>query len=392
MSCIISTVKNQADTPPSDDQKRRSDIGGLSQWQLICLNFARHRLAVICLYVLGLMYGLAIFAEFFAPYPANHKILTTAYAPPQMIYWTPSHGWHTVLLHRQLDPQTLARTYKRDPDVIVPLGFFVKGESYRLMGVIPMQRHFFGVNMDAFKSATPDSNVSPTFFLLGSDKYGQDILSRILYGARVSLSVGLVAIVMTFVLGVTIGGISGYMGGWVDTVVQRIIEMINAFPKLPLWLAAGAALPQDWPPLHVYFAITIALSLLGWTGLARIVRGKFLSLREEDYAVAARLMGASHSRIIFRHLLPGFTSHIIVALTMSVPGMILGETTLSFLGLGLRPPLVSWGVMLQDCLSMEVVANYPWLMLPAVFIVLVVLSFNFTGDGLRDAADPYSSR
>ena len=372
--------------------------GMMSQWQLICHGFAKHRLGVVCLYVLGLMYLLAVFAEFFAPYTPNHKILTTAYAPPQPIKWTPGKGLYTHLLRRQLDPQTLARTYSIDPDVNVPLGFFVIGEPYKLCGLIPMQRHFFGVNQVKFEN-THDVALSgvpgvpgATFLLLGSDKYGQDVLSRILYGARVSLSVGLVAIVMTFILGVTIGGISGYMGGWVDMLVQRIIEMINAFPKLPLWLAAGAALPQDWPPLHVYFAITIALSLLGWTGLARVVRGKFLSLREEDYAVAARLMGAGHTRIIFRHLLPGFTSHIIVALTMSVPGMILGETTLSFLGLGLRPPLVSWGVILQDCLSMEVVANYPWLMLPAVFIVLVVLSFNFAGDGLRDAADPYSSR
>jgi peptide/nickel transport system permease protein len=231
-----------------------------------------------------------------------------------------------------------------------------------------------------------------TFFLFGSDKYGRDVLSRILYGARISLSVGMVAIVITFVLGVTIGGISGYLGGWIDTVVQRAIEIVNAFPRLPLWLAVGAALPLAWSPLRVYFAITIALSLLGWTGLARVVRGKFLSMREEDYAVAARMLGASHRRVMFKHLLPGFTSHIIVALTLSSPAMILGETSLSFLGLGLRPPLVSWGVMLQDCLSMEVVANYPWLMLPALFIVIMVLGFNFMGDGLRDAADPYSSR
>ncbi len=390
---VLAPVKNQENqSSMPDDKGIKSRAGQLSQWQLTCLRFTSHRLAVVCLYVLAVMYGLAVFAEFFAPMGANQKILSTAYAPPQPIYWTPSHGLHTTLLHRQLDPQTLARTYSVAPNATVPLGFLVKGHPYRLWGLIPMQRHFFGVDQAAFDAQYPDAKAKPTFFLLGSDKYGQDILSRILYGARVSLSVGLVAIVMTFILGVTIGGISGYMGGWVDTMVQRIIEMINGFPKLPLWLAAGAALPNDWSPLKVYFAITLVLSLLGWTGLARVVRGKFLSLREEDYVVAANLMGASHGRIIFRHLLPGFTSHIIISLTMSVPGMILGETTLSFLGLGLRPPLVSWGVMLQDCLSMEVVANYPWLMLPAVFIVLIVLSFNFAGDGLRDAADPYSSR
>ncbi|HYD83982.1 MAG TPA: ABC transporter permease, partial [Opitutus sp.] len=219
-----------------------------------------------------------------------------------------------------------------------------------------------------------------------------DIFSRLVYGARISLSVGVVAIAVTFLLGVTIGGVSGYVGGSTDNVIQRLIEIVNAFPQLPLWLALGAVLPPDWSPLTVYFAITIVLSLLGWTALARVVRGKILSLREEDYAVAARLIGASHFRILFRHLLPGFTSHIIVVLTMSVPAMILGETSLSFLGLGLRPPIVSWGVMLQDCMSIQTVANYPWLLFPVVLIVLTVLAFNFLGDGLRDAADPYSGR
>ena len=203
---------------------------------------------------------------------------------------------------------------------------------------------------------------------------------------------GLVSIAVTFVLGVTIGGVSGYFGGVTDTVIQRMIEIVNAFPQIPLWLAFGWVLPAAWPPLSTYFAITIVLSLLGWTGLARVVRGKILSLREEDYATAARLLGASHARILFRHLLPGFTSHIIVVLTMSVPAMILGETSLSFLGLGLRAPIVSWGVMLQDCLSIQTVANYPWLLMPVVLIVLTVLCFNFLGDGLRDAADPYATR
>jgi peptide/nickel transport system permease protein len=212
------------------------------------------------------------------------------------------------------------------------------------------------------------------------------------YGSRISLSIGIVAIVVTFILGVTIGGISGYVGGRTDNLIQRSIEIINAFPRLPLWLALGALMPDDWGPIQVYFGITVVLSLLGWTGLARVVRGKLLSLREEDYAVAARLLGAGHGRVIFRHLLPGFTSHIIVSLTLCVPGMILGETSLSFLGLGLRPPVVSWGVMLQDCMNMQAVANYPWLLLPAVFIILTVLSCNFLGDGLRDAADPYSAR
>jgi peptide/nickel transport system permease protein len=237
----------------------------------------------------------------------------------------------------------------------------------------------------------PDGTL-PTFYFLGADHYGQDVFSRIVHGSRVSLSVGLVSIAVTFLLGVTIGGISGYAGGQVDNVIQRIIEIVSSFPQIPLWLACGAVLPADWSPLSAYFAITLVLSLLTWTSLARVVRGKILALREEEYAVAARLLGASHTRILFRHLLPGFTSHIIVVLTMSVPAMILGETSLSFLGLGLRPPIVSWGVMLQECLSIQNVASYPWLLMPVVLIVLTVLCFNFLGDGLRDAADPYAAR
>lgn len=286
------------------------------------------------------------------------------------------------------DPLTFKKSYIEDSTQIVALGFFVKGSTYRFWGLIPWDRHFFGVKGPADRR--PDGTLR-TFYFLGADKYGQDILSRLIYGSRISLSVGLVAIGVTFLLGVTIGGVSGYVGGCVDNFIQRAIEVINAFPQIPLWLAFGAVLPPEWSPLSTYFAITLVLSLLGWTGLARVVRGKILALREEDYAVAARLLGASHTRILFRHLLPGFTSHIIVVLTMSVPAMILGETSLSFLQLGLRAPIVSWGVMLQDCLSVQTVANYPWLLMPVVLIVLTVLCFNFLGDGLRDAADPYAT-
>jgi peptide/nickel transport system permease protein len=296
---------------------------------------------------------------------------------------------------QNVDPITFQKTYVRRGDDIVPLGFFVKGQPYKLWGLIPWDRHLIGVNMAAYGAAHPgeiDAEAMPTFYAIGADKYGRDLLSRMIHGARISLSIGLLAIAVTFFLGVTIGGVSGYLGGRTDNVIQRLIEIINAFPRLPLWLALAAAMPTDWSSLKIYFAITIVLSLLGWTWLARVVRGKILSLREEDYAVAATLMGASHRRILFRHLLPGFTSHIIVALTLQVPVMILGETSLSFLGLGIRPPIVSWGVMLQDCMNMQVVGNYPWLLLPLTFIVLTVLSFNFLGDGLRDAADPYSAR
>lgn len=363
--------------------------GALSQWALIRRQFFRHKLAVGSLYLLGVLYGLAAGAEFFAPYTRPWRDLSHAYCPPQLPRFALAQGWHVPAMRSDVDPLTFKRSYLEDPTRVVALGFFVKGEPYRLAGLIPWDRHFFGVKDPAARR--PDGTV-PTFFFLGADKYGQDIFSRLVYGSRISLSVGLVSIAVTFLLGVTIGGISGYVGGLTDTLIQRVIEIVNAFPQIPLWLAFGAVLPADWPPLSTYFAITLVLSLLGWTGLARVVRGKILALREEDYATAARLLGASHGRILFRHLLPGFTSHIIVVLTMSVPTMVLGETSLSFLGLGLRPPIVSWGVMLKDCESIQTVANYPWLLMPVVLIVLTVLCFNFLGDGLRDAADPYAAR
>lgn len=358
----------------------------MSQSQLIWRGLARHRLAMVSLYLLAILYTLAIFCGFFSPYSPQYKNLDFAYCPPQPLHFNFADGFHVYSMQRSIDPITLKKNYVEDPTAIISVGFFVKGEPYKLLGLFPSKRHFLGITSS---STQPQSSIPP-FFLLGSDRYGRDILSRIIYGTRISLSVGIIAIAVTFLLGIIIGGISGYVGGRTDNLIQRYIEIINAFPQLPLWLALGASMPPQWSPLRTYFAITIVLSLLSWTGLARVVRGKLLSLREEDFAVAARLLGASHSRIIFRHLLPGFTSHIIVVLTLTVPSMILGETSLSFLGLGLRPPVVSWGVMLQDCMKMEVVANYPWLLFPLSFIVLTVLCFNFVGDGMRDAADPYA--
>jgi len=420
-------------------------LGRLSQWQLIRLRFVRHKLAVVALNVLIALYLLAAFVEFFAPYTPTWNDLRHVYAPPQLPRLSFRHGLHVRAVREHKDPVTLQRVYAEDAGDVIPLGFFVKGEPYKLWGLFRMDRHFIGVDRQAYRPpavrAGPDASPAdgrpatrrtaapttrpsthpatspatqpttasatqpttaparpasgapvPTFYLLGADKYGRDVLTRILYGARISLSVGIIGIGVTFVLGLIIGGVSGYLGGGVDNFIQRSIEIINAFPRLPLWLALGAIMPADWSAVRVYFGITVVLSLLGWTRLARVVRGKILSLREEDYAVAARLLGAGHGRVLFRHLLPGFTSHIIVAMTLSVPGMILGETSLSFLGLGLRPPVVSWGVMLQDARNIQAVANYPWLLLPAAFIILTVLSFNFLGDGLRDAADPYSAR
>src|SRR5688500_7745028 len=380
-----------ADVTPGAARVAALELGSESQWALIRQRFLHHRLAVASLFLLSVLYVVAAGGEFFAPRCRQLRELSVAYCPPQLPRFSFEHGWHVPAMRVTIDPLTWQRTYLEEASQIIPLGFFERGEPYRFWNLFSWDRHFLGMKPDV---ARQSDAVSATFYFLGADEYGRDIFSRLIYGSRISLSVGLVAIAVTFLLGVTIGGISGYCGGVIDYVIQRVIEVVNAFPQIPLWLAVGYALPISLRQLSTYFAITSVLSWLGWTGLARVVRGKILALREEDYATAARLLGASHARILFRHLLPGFTSHIIVVLTMSVPAMILGETSLSFLGLGLRAPVVSWGVMLNDCLSngIHAVANHPWLLMPVVFIVLTVLCFNFLGDGLRDAADPYAER
>jgi peptide/nickel transport system permease protein len=379
----------------------------LSQWQLIRRRFARHGLAVVSVFVLVILYTLALFAEFFAPKDPDEMNLNQSYAPPQLPKFSFEHGLHVLAQKQQVNPITYEKTYYRDPEEIVPLGFFVKStdihgaeaaeedsKQTKLLGLIPINRKFFGIAMDRYEKINGPVTESqePVYHFLGADRFGRDLFSRVIHGSRISLSVGILSIALILFFGLILGGISGYVGGKTDIFIQRCIEIIESFPALPLWLALGAVLPDTWNPLQIFIAITVILSLFGWTGLARVTRGKLLALREEDYASAAYLLGASHPRIIFRHLLPGFSSHIIVVLTISVPATILAETALSFLGLGLRPPIVSWGVMLQDAMNLQVLASYPWLLAPVVFIILTVLCFNYAGDGLRDAADPYASR
>lgn len=339
--------------------------------------FRRHRLALIGLIILVPIYFVAIFAEFFAPTSSSAAHTNLTYAPPQTLHFT-GHGIHVDGYTTTRNNETYEQTYNWNHHQQIKVGFFVHGDSYKLLGLIPSDIHFIG----------PKQKDAP-FYLLGADDTGHDLLSRLIYGARVSLSIGLVGVAVSFFLGMLIGGISGYYSGIVDNVIQRVIEFIMSIPTLPLWMALSASLPNSWGPLTRYFAITVILSLIGWTGLARDVRGRFLSLREEDFVLAARLDGCSRRGIIFGHMIPSFASHIIASMSMAVPRMILGETSLSFLGLGLQPPAVSWGVLLEGAQNIRAVATAPWLLTPGLAVVVVVLAMNFVGDGLRDAADPY---
>lgn len=354
----------------------------VSPRRLMWWKFRRHKLAVVSLVFLVLAYSCTLFAGFVSPYDPSARS-RNLYAPPQAIHFIDTEGrFHLqpfvygYAMSRDLE--TLRPVYATDTSQMFKLRFFVEGEPYKLFGLIDTDVHLFGVD-------------EGYVHLAGTDNFGRDMLTRLIHGAQISLSVGLISVLLSLILGLVIGGISGLYGGTVDNVIQRVIEAIIAIPTIPLWLGLAAAVPRDWPALYQYFAILVVLSLISWTSTARVARGRFLALREQDFVTAAKVYGAGKTRIIRKHLVPNLMSYVIVTLTLAIPGIIIGETALSFLGVGLKPPTVSWGVLLQEAQKIQIIQFYPWMWIgPALCVISVVLAFNFVGDGARDAADPFS--
>lgn len=356
------------------------------QWRLIWLRFKRHRLALWSGAVVLLIYFVAVFSDFIAPTTTGYYNADYTYAPPQRIrLWGEDASGERHLLfvygyEASVDPIALTRSYEINEDEVIGIGFFVRGEPYRFWGLFPTDIHLIG-----------PTEAGQPFYLFGADRLGRDVFSRTIHGTRVSMSIGLIGVAISLALGILLGGVSGLAGGWLDEVIQRIIEFLKSIPTIPLWMGLAAAIPLNIHPLIVYFWITVILSLIGWTDIARIVRGRFLALKTEDFVTAARLDGCGQQRIIWRHMVPSFMSHLIASTTLAIPAMILAETALSFLGIGLRPPVVSWGVLLKEAQSILAVANAPWLFLPGLAVIVAVLALNFLGDGLRDASDPYGN-
>ncbi len=384
-------VSQQASVPTAineipDDAVAEKEIAIATPRQLMWWKFRKHKIAMVSVVVLVILYILALFADVIGPYDPNQHNASYKFVPPMKISFINAEGDFSLRpgaygLIQDRDPETLRITYRTNKEEWYPIQFFVRGDSYNFLGLFESDIHLYGLGEEA--------NGLP-LHILGSDRLGRDMWSRTVHGARISLSIGLVSVFVSLGLGVVLGGVSGYYGGWIDNVIQRLIEFIRSIPTLPLWMALSAALPPDWPQEQRYFGITIILSIIGWTALGRQVRGRFLALRSEDFVLAARLSGARDMRIIVRHMVPSFTSHIIASLTLSIPGIILAETALSFLGLGLRQPVISWGVLLQEAQNVRTIALAPWLLMPGLAVVISVLAFNFLGDGLRDAADPFS--
>ncbi len=370
---------------PDDDfvtTQAEEQIAVATQWQLMWWRYRKHYLAMAGAIMLILFYGIVVAADFLAYANPEATEAELSLVPPQSIQWFDNGRFSPYVygFTGTRDPKTFKRVYTLDPNIKIPVKFFAEGFEYKWLGFIPSNTHLIG---------TEGVPAEGTLFLLGTDVQGRDLWSRLMYATQTSLVIGLVSVALSLILGVVLGGISGYYGGILDIIIQRIIEILRSIPTIPLWMGLTAALPASWSVMQVYFAITVIISLLGWTELGRVVRGRFLSLREEDFVMAARLSGCSRMRIILRHMVPSFWSHIIAATTLAIPAMIISETALSFLGLGLRPPAISWGVLLQDAQNIQAIAISPWLLLPAIPVIVAVLAFNFVGDGLRDAADPY---
>ncbi len=364
------------------DKKKRKVVEDLSYGRLILMQFKKHKAAQVGMIVLIILYVMVIFAPFFSPYDPQNR-LQVPYMPPMRIHFIDTEGNvqrpFVYGIEMETNRKTFRREYTEDTENIYPIRFFVRGDSYKMWGLFESDIHLFGVESD-----------EALFMSFGSDKLGHDIFSQIIFGGRISLTIGLIGVFIITLIGVVLGGISGYVGGATDNTIQRSIEVIRSIPMIPLWMGLAAALPANWPQFKIFISVVIIISLFGWTTLARVVRGKFIALREEDFIMAARVSGSSQFQIIVRHMIPNFIGYILVNVTITIPMMILGETTLSFLGLGLRTPTISWGVLLRNAQGLQSISLYPWLLIPGAFVILAVISFNIIGDGLRDAFDPYT--
>ncbi|MCB9147301.1 MAG: ABC transporter permease [Caldilineaceae bacterium] len=379
---LTGAEQRQSPPPVETESSAAERISVATQWQLMWWRFRKHKMAMASAVVIILFYLVALFADFLAYSDPQHDDANLLLLAPQSIHWYDGDEFrpHVFGVTGKRDPKTFKKVYQPDPDKKLPLVLFAKGYEYTLFGLIKTERHLIGV-----EDAPPEESI----FLLGTDGLGRDLFSRLMVATRLSMTIGLAGVALSLFLGILLGGLSGLYGGLVDNMIQRVIEIVRSVPTIPLWMALAAAVPTEWPIERVYFIIVLILGVIGWTTLARVVRGRFLSLRSEDFVTAAELAGAGQMRIIFRHMVPSFLSHIIAATTLALPAMIIAETSLSFLGLGLRPPAISWGVLLKDAQNVQAVAISPWLLLPAIPVIVAVLAFNFLGDGLRDAADPY---